>query len=79
MAPQQKVKEGVIFWKWLNWMIARSVIEGALRKERERVVDDLPDSGTEGYCTRYLGEEWVRFRGMFRILVRNPVDKCNGP
>ena len=28
------MKEGVIFWKWLNWMIARSVIEGAMRKER---------------------------------------------
>ena len=56
------MKEGVIFWKWLNWMIARSVIEGALRKERERVVGDLSDSGTEGYCTRSLGEESVRFR-----------------
>ena len=47
-------------------MIARSVIEGALRKER--VVGDLPDSGTEGYCTRSLGEESVRFLQMFRLL-----------
>ena len=27
---------GVIFWKWLNWMIARSVTAGKLRKEGEQ-------------------------------------------